>query len=314
MKACCSFKREDSPNGNSASYPVEGFNNVQDDMVKIPSGHYQVGNDHNNGYPSDFEGPSINVDLESFFIDRTVVTNAQFARFVDETQYITEAEKLGTSFVFHLLLGNHYEGLPVPGLEWWLDVKDADWKHPFGDERSYQEILDHPVVHVTIYDALMYCKWAGKRLPNEIEWEIAARGIKDDCIFPWGNEELLEDGIYRSNVWQGEFPENNHAKDGYIGTAPADAFYENEYGVKQMIGNVWELCSNPARIPLQDIRVTSLAEQIKSVESGNIIEYAAKGGSFLCHPSYCNRARLGSRNGIDRMSASSNCGFRCVKD
>lgn len=149
-----------------------------------------------------------------------------------------------------------------------------------------------------------------KRLPSEIEWEIAARGGSEDLVFPWGNE--LFDTIHRANVWQGTFPYENTADDGYIGTSPVDSFYTNDYGVSQMLGNVWEMCSNPARIPLIDIQKESLEKQIANHEKH--LEFAARGGSFLCHHSYCNRYRLAARNGIDRLTASSNLSFRCVKD
>ena len=307
--SCCSVKRTDT-----ASSEVGDIMDKEDysGMVKVPSGTYKVGSNLDIGYEDDFEGPEIEVTTSGFYMDITVVTNAQFKEFVEATGYITEAELLGTSFVFHLLLDNEAIGYHVDNLRWWVDVEGANWKHPFGDKRSYKDIMNHPVVHVTHKDALNYCAWAGKRLPSEVEWEIAARGGKEGLIYSWGNE--LYDVTHRCNIWQGSFPIENTAEDGYIGTAPADVFYQNDYGLKQMLGNVWELCSNKARIPLPEVKTETLQEQIELLQSETFIDYAAKGGSFLCHHSYCNRYRLAARNGIDRLSASSNVGFRCVKD
>ena len=282
-------------------------------MKAIQGGQFRVGSDLDIGYPSDFEGPEIDVHTDGFYMDETVVTNAMFETFVLSTGYVTFAQRYGSSFVFHLLLEDGYVGEVVPGLSWWIDVKGANWMYPYGDKRSYKDLMDYPVVHVTMEDALAYCAWANKRLPTEIEWEIAARGGKKGLIYPWGNE-LEPDGLHLCNIWQGSFPHENSQLDGYLGVAPADAFYENEYGLKQMIGNVWELCSNAARIPLNQIKKQSIEEQIQQFHSGRVASYAAKGGSFLCHQSYCHRYRLAARNGIDRLSSSSNCSFRCVAD
>lgn len=281
-------------------------------MIKIPGGKYLVGTNTKLGYPIDNEGPRTQVEIESFYIDETAVTNLEFAKFVKETGYITEAEIIGRSFVFSLLVDEKEKQEEVEGLNWWLDLEGASWRFPFGDDMSYLDILDHPVVHVTQHDALMYCKWADKRLPTEVEWEIALRAGDDrDLVFPWGDE--LFDEIHRANVWQGTFPMENTTEDGYLGTAPVDAFYTNDYGIKQMLGNVWEMCSNQAHIPLNEIKTETITQQIETYHKNEFLEYAAKGGSFLCHESYCNRYRTAARNGIDKLSASSNKGFRCVK-
>lgn len=281
-------------------------------MVEIPEGTYTVGCDLNLGYGVDNEGPAIIVKTKAFLMDKTSVTNREFAQFVEDTQYITESERLGKSYVFHLLLNKDKPGEHVRDLAWWLDVDGANWKHPFGDERSYLELLDHPVVHITRNDALAFCVWADKRLPSEVEWEIAARA-NTSTVYPWG-DELEIDGVHNCNVWQGNFPFENDALDGFVGTAPANSFYENQFGLVQMIGNVWELCSNHARVPLNTISKSSLEEQIEDHTQTNEEFYAAKGGSFLCHHTYCNRYRSGARNAIHHASASSNVGFRCVKD
>lgn len=282
-------------------------------MIKVPGGKYNVGTNDNIGHEIDNEGPKISVTIESFYMDKTAVTNREFNRFVEETGYVTEAEKWGNSFVFYLLLEDDTRGENVHQLEWWMDIKGANWRNPFGDKRSFIDILDHPVVHVTQLDALMFCQWAKKRLPTEIEWVIAAKGGTDGLTYPWGNQ-IEQDGEHHCNVWQGNFPFENTLEDGYLGTAPVDAFYENDYGLKQMIGNVWEMCSNQARISLSGVRKETLDEQFNTYHKNEFIDYAVKGGSFLCHKSYCNRYRLAARNGIDKLTSASNKGFRCVKD
>lgn len=296
-------------------HEIKSSNDIKhiENMVRIPKGTYIVGTDDIVGYPLDNEGPIQEIYLDSFLIDKTSVTNEQFKEFIDETGYITEAEKIGSSFVFYMLVNENNPGIEVPNLPWWRDVPNAYWKYPFGDDRSIDLLLDHPVVHVTTLDALAYCKWANKRLPTEIEWQVAAAGDSKNTRYPWGNE-LVMDGKHFCNIWQGDFPKVNTQEDGYLGTAPVNEFYVNEYGIHQMIGNVWELCSNEARIDLDTIKVETLDSQFDTYIENKYQTYATKGGSFLCHSSYCNRYRLAARNGIERRSSSSNVGFRCVKE
>ena len=310
---CCSINRDNVMNSNENVANISRESSKTDvSMIHIPQGSYSIGDNSDIGFDTDNEFLQQEVHLDSFKIDITSVTNLQFSKFVEETGYITDAELIGSSFVFKSLLENH-NYRDVPGLDWWKDVEGANWKHPFGDIRSYEELLNHPVVHVSVRDALSYCKWVGKRLPHEIEWEVAARGGKSGSLYPWGNELEL-DGFHRCNVWQGNFPSESTLADGYLGTAPVDAFYTNDYEIQQMIGNVWELCSNKARIDREEIQVESIDEQIEIYQQGSIDYYAAKGGSFLCHESYCNRYRLKARNGVDRLTSASNIGFRCVQE
>lgn len=173
--------------------------------------------------------------------------------------------------------------------------------------------MDHPVVHVSRNDALAYCAWADKRLPTEAEWEYAGRAGHDHRRFPWG-DDLEEGGKHHANTWQGEFPYENTAEDGYVGTAPAKSFSPNDYGLYQMIGNVWEWCLNPGRIDLSEFQEKTSFDFFKENYQPSQDVYALKGGSFLCHHSYCQRYRLAGRNANTGHSSTSNTGFRCVRD
>lgn len=281
-------------------------------MIKIPFGKYSIGTNENIGYPEDKEGPQVEVEISSFEIDETTVSNRMFLEFIEETDYVTEAEQLGSSFVFYKLLTDFNEGIPVPGLPWWREIVGANWKKPFGETSSYLELLDHPVVHITVLDALMYCQWADKRLPTEIEWVVAALGGEKNSLFPWGNELNLNNQHY-CNIWQGNFPHENTLEDGYLGTSPVKSFHKNRYGIYQMVGNVWEICFNEAKLDLDQIRTISKNDQLKEYYANMIDKFAMKGGSFLCHHSYCNRYRIDARSSVERQSSSSNVGFRCVR-
>lgn len=282
----------------------------------VPEQTYQMGTDSGVGKPTDNEGPTVEVEVPTFYMSETTVTNAEFHRFVLDTGYITEAERLGTSFVFHGLIEEENQAkirVGHTGMTWWADIAEASWRKPEGTGSSIKDRMDHPVVHVTWNDAMAYSAWAGGRLPTEAEWEAAARGGHNGRQFPWGEELTPADEFY-ANTWQGTFPTENTAEDGYIGTAPAGTFYENDYGMKQMIGNVWEWCLNPARIDLINFQNKSTAEFIEENQGYKIDEHATRGGSFLCHESYCNRYRVAARNGNSGNSASSNMGFRYVVD
>ena len=313
FKSCCSLKTKTLDIPNSFLRDNSATKVLNSNMSYIPGGTYLVGSSLDVGHKDDFEGPVTEVNLHGFYMDNTTVTNEQFSDFVNKTSYVTLAEEIGSSYVFYSLLSNDFIGKPVSNMEWWVDVKNANWRFPFGDTRSFQSMLDHPVVHISVRDALAYAKWAGKRLPNEIEWEVAAKGGTQNELYPWGNY-LVQEGRYNCNIWQGSFPYYNTLEDGFLGTAPVKEFYRNDYGIYQMIGNVWEICSNCARIPHNLIKVDSIDDQIKSYNSNSIENYSIKGGSFLCHHSYCNRYRIAARNSLNRFSTSSNTGFRCVKD
>lgn len=172
--------------------------------------------------------------------------------------------------------------------------------------------MDHPVVHVSRNDAIAYCQWAGLRLPTEAEWEVAAKGGTEYECYPWG-EEFLVDGQYQCNIWQGNFPVENTLVDGYGNTAPVRTFEPNGYGLYQVVGNIWEWCVNPRGIPLSAFNQLQGNEFWQKLQTIDDAPYAIKGGSFLCHDSYCNRYRITARNGNTGMSSSNNMGFRCAR-
>ena len=277
-------------------------------MVLLRGGTFLMGTDHPT-FPADGEGPVREVTLSPFWMDPYAVTNTQFAHFVEETVYQTEAERFGWSYVFYQFLP---EGFPptkgVAAAPWWRQVYGACWRHPEGPQSSVEERLNHPVVHVSWNDAVAYADWIGKRLPTEAEWEYAARGGLEQNIFPWGNR-LVPDKKHRCNIWQGTFPTNNTAKDGYAGTAPVDAFKPNGYGLYNLTGNTWEWCSDwfSAEHPEGEGLVDPLGP-------ANGTAKVTKGGSYLCHASYCNRYRVAARTQNTPDSSTGHMGFRLVRD
>ncbi len=293
-----------------------------DGMVRLDGGTFLMGTDYAEGFPDDGEGPVREVTLDPFWIDTTAVTNDQFAAFVEATGYVTEAERFGWSFVFHLHLPRKYADklrseAQVPGLRWWVAVPGARWDRPLGERSSLKGIEGHPVVQVSWNDATAYCRWAGKRLPTEAEWEYAARGGKTQTLYPWG-DTLEPRGRHRCNIWQGRFPDENTAADGFVGTAPADAFGPNGYGLYNVSGNVWEWAGDwfsPAwHVPASDATRHNPRGPTPDDAAGPLTHKVQKGGSYLCHHSYCNRYRLGARTGNTPDSATTNNGFRCVRD
>lgn len=268
-------------------------------MLKINGGEFIMG-EEKEGYPEDNEGPKREVSVSDFLIDAYTVTNEEFSIFVESTGYKTEAELFGWSFVFAGLVEKesltHYK--EVPGLEWWLAVENASWHQPEGMNSTIKERMNHPVVHVSWNDAQAFADWSGKRLPTEEEWEFAARGGLSEAKYPWG-DELTPDNIHQCNIWQGEFPYYNSLEDGYLGTAPAKSFFPNGYGLYNASGNVWEWCSD--KKPYYGI-----------CDEDHL--YLIKGGSYLCHHSYCNRYRVAARSFNTVNSSSGNMGFRCAKN
>jgi formylglycine-generating enzyme required for sulfatase activity len=283
-------------------------------MVLLPGGVFLMGTDYEGGFPKDGEGPVRKVRLSPFLIDRCATTNAEFARFVEETGYATDAERFGWSFVFHLFVSPRAKGRVrgvAGGAPWWRAVEGARWKEPEGPGSSLEGREDHPVVHVSWNDAQAYCGWAGKRLPTEAEWECAARGGLKQRRFPWGNV-LVPKGEHRCNVWQGEFPYNNTAEDGWEGTCPADAFPPNGYGLHNVVGNVWEWCSDRFGANHHRGRGKKVIDDPTGPPSGRA--RVIKGGSYLCHKSYCNRYRVAARSSSTPDSSTGNAGFRCATD
>jgi formylglycine-generating enzyme len=304
--ACCSPRRGagDSPPGDQVHGSPVGVG-TPESLVTVPGGRYRVGDESEWSYPGDGEGPVHHVELAPFRIDRYAVTNQQFATFVTATQWRTEAERYEWSFVFGGLLPDDFP--PTRGVEgapWWRQVFGADWSHPEGPHSDLSERGDHPVVHVSWNDAQAYCAWAGTRLPTEAEWEVAARGGLDGRPFPWG-DHLEPEGSHQMNVFQGEFPGGDTGADGFVGTAPVDAFGPNGYGLYNVCGNVWEWCAD--WMDVQYYRA-SPREAPAGPSTGSV--RVQRGGSFLCHSSYCRRYRVSARFGNEPESSSSNVGFR----
>jgi len=274
---------------------------------RLPGGGFLMGDQFAEGYVEDGEGPVHAVDLAPFVIDIDCVTTRQFAKFVEETGWLTEAERQGFSGVFQLaVMARNADVIGPMGVPWWLAVRGADWEHPFGPLSSADELLDHPVVHVSHGDALAYCAWAGRDLPSEAEWEYAARGGLVGKRYAWG-DELMPDGRHRANIWQGAFPLFNSGEDGWRATAPVGSFEPNGFGLHQTAGNVWEWCRDWFS---PDYYSTSPRNNPQGPARGE--ERVMRGGSFLCHASYCNRYRVAARSSNTPNSSASNIGFRTV--
>jgi formylglycine-generating enzyme required for sulfatase activity len=275
-------------------------------LMSIRGGSFAMGTDEPNGFREDGEGPSRLVAVSSFYLASAAVTNREFGNFVRSTQYITDAERCGSSFVFHMLVPPEIKAdiRRVPaGLPWWLEIGGACWQRPEGPGSHIYGRLDHPVVHVSWNDAMAYCAWSGQRLPTEAEWEFAARGGLAGKAYPWG--DLLEpEGRPACNIWQGTFP--HEAAPGWRPTTmPVRSFTPNGYGLYSMSGNVWEWCADwfsPAYH-----RETAAADPHYRTSTGR---RSMRGGSFLCHESYCNRYRVAARSSNSPSSSAGNCGFR----
>lgn len=281
-----------------------------DDMVSLPGGTFLMGTDYAGGFPMDGEGPVRSVALSPFQIDRSPVTNEEFAAFVDATGFRTEAEIFGWSFVFWAHIpAERFEELvedTVAAAQWWCKVPGAFWLQPEGPGSDVRERGRHPVVHVSWNDAQAYAAWASKSLPTEAQWEYAARGGLEQKLYPWG-DELTPDGEHRCNVWQGRFPVEDTAEDGFAGSCPVDSFPPNGFGLYSVTGNVWEWCA--------DWFHNSFRPELTQNPAGpaNGQSKVMKGGSFLCHASYCNRYRVAARTSNTPDSSASNIGFRCAR-
>ena len=288
------------------------FAGSTEEMVLLSKAEFLMGTDYREGFPADGEGPVRKVSLDSFYIDIYSVRNRDFASFVDATKYVTEAEKFGWSFVFEGDLPDRGASLGeqdiVHGAEWWKRVNGADWRHPEGPQSDIDSRPNHPVVQVSWNDAAAYADWAGKRLPTEAEWEYAARGGLEQKLYPWG-DDLTPEGKHLCNIWQGNFPLENTAEDGFASVAPVDAFPPNGFGLYSVTGNTWEWCAD-----WFDAGFHELATRDNPIGPPSGTGRVLKGGSYLCHRSYCNRYRVAARSSNTPDSATTNMSFRCVRD
>jgi len=276
--------------------------------VELAGGEHDIGTDDVDGYVADGEGPRRRVRLSAYAIAATAVSNAEFAAFVRATRHVTEAERIGHSHVFWLQVDEAVRRRVrhVPrGLPWWLPIEFACWQRPEGAGSTIIGRPGHPVVHVSWHDAQAYCDWAGLRLPTEAEWEVAARGGLQGRRFPWGDDEARL--ATHCNVWRGEFP--SHPAPGWRpGPMPVDSLPPNGHGLHHATGNVWQWCADwfSPRYHLD----TDAQDPLQQQPSGR---RSLRGGSFLCHASYCHRYRVAARNGNAPDSTSSNCGFRVAR-
>jgi formylglycine-generating enzyme required for sulfatase activity len=304
-------------------------------MVWIPGGTFTMGGD--DGPPD--EGPTHSVTLDGFWMDKTEVTNAQFKAFADATHYLTIAERTPKREDFrgqvpdinaipaeNLVAGSicfneHFDRRtltkddPLWPYQVWKYVKGANWRHPEGPKSTIDDRMQHPVVHVSWDDAVAYCRWAGKRLPTEAEWEYAARGGLKGAAYPWGND-LVQNGKWMLNIWQGEFPDKNDFKDGFETTAPVASFSANGYGLFDMAGNVWEWCGDfyrPDYYRYSPLRNPPGPSDSYDPNEPTYVKRVQRGGSFMCSDNYCRGYRVAARMKGTPDSGTFHTGFRCVK-
>ncbi|MEV6281435.1 formylglycine-generating enzyme family protein [Kribbella sp. NPDC051770] len=287
-EGCCSPRRE--PGSVVGEIHVAPATTSAIERRRIEQGAFLMGTEDADAFAADGEGPVREVEVDAFAIGVTAVTTAQFAEFVAATGFVTEAERFGWSFVFAGFLPAAVRKVSrrPPATPWWCGVEGATWDRPEGPQSDVQGREDHPVVHVSWSDAVAFCSWAGGRLPTEPEWERAARGGLEQKRFPWG-DELTPDGKHLCNIWQGTFPVKNTLDDGHRGTGPVRSYPPNGYGLYEVVGNVWEWTAD------------AWGEN-----------RAMRGGSYLCHASYCNRYRVAARSANDPTSTAGNLGFRCA--
>lgn len=307
--ACCTPCRDDAlPEEPAQSQPAGNSDTgIRLETVVIPAGLPVLGTRHPR-IPNDGEELRKSAPLASFRMTETTITNTQFKKFVDATDYVTDAERYGWSFVFWSLLPQNTSATQaVAAADWWRKVHGADWRNVAGTGTETFWDPDHPVVHVSWNDAMAFARWAGGRLPTEAEWEHAARGNLGDVPYPWGSREPDDDNFQPCNIWQGHFPANDLALDGYRATAPAKSFEPNGFGLYNMVGNVWEWTCEPYKIP--SLR-KAVREKLAAMKGYKLL----KGGSFLCHRSYCWRYRIPARSGASPDTSLAHQGFRVVFD
>jgi formylglycine-generating enzyme required for sulfatase activity len=305
-------------------------------MRWVPGGSFTMGDDSGLAWPE--EKPAHRVRVDGFWIDEHEVTNTQFHSFVEATGYVTTAERTPK---LEEIMAQVPPGSPPPPREnlvpgslvftppagrvrlddfsqWWAWTPGADWRHPEGPGSGIEGKENHPVVHVSWDDAVAYAKWAGKRLPTEAEWECAARGGLDGKPYVWGDERPTGSHLF-ANTWQGEFPHENTADDGFARTAPVKSFAPNGYGLYDMAGNVWEWCADWYQRDLYRQRagpgvVMNPTGPSRPFDPARPFtpQRVQRGGSFLCNDSYCSRYRPSARHGGSPDTGMSHLGFRCV--
>lgn len=307
-------------------------------MIWVESKTFLQGAKQDDKFAMNRERPSHYVTVDGFYIDETEVTNAQFKSFIKATNYITVAERpINWELMKKELPPNTpkpHDSVLQPGSlvfnknvrsvvnmqnygQWWTWMIGANWKHPFGPESSIEGKDNYPVVHVALEDALAYCKWANRRLPTEAEWESAALGKNKNTIYTWGNDSSLLNK--NANTWQGKFPNKNESKDGFAFISPVKSYSPNSIGLYDMIGNVWEITTDLFNIKYYSDLDTSEplnnpqgASNSLNLNNPYQAENVMKGGSFLCHQSYCASFRISARMGVAQDSGSDHMGFRTV--
>ncbi|MDR2914762.1 MAG: formylglycine-generating enzyme family protein [Tannerella sp.] len=315
---------------------TSSFNSSNYNMIWVPDGEFTMGTDDLNSMPN--ERPSHKVMLKGFWMDKYVVTNADFRKFVEATGYLTTAEK---PINWEEIKKQLPQGTPKldddalrPGAlvytptthpvdlrnmsGWWEWVPGSSWKHPEGPNSTIEGKDNYPVIQISWDDAEAYAKWAGKRLPTEAEWEYASRGGSDNTRYYWGNDFKVN-GKFMANTFTGDFPYNNTAEDGYTGLAPVASFPPNGYGLYDMAGNVWQWTAD-LYVENDHAQMSAIScdmtkdgspQPIKATEGE--VRRVTKGGSFLCNPSYCESYRPTARRGTPYDTGMGHIGFRCVK-
>lgn len=304
------------------------------DMMHIPGGSFVMGGDNEQARQDEF--PKHDVSVSPFWMDATEVTNAQFTRFVEATGWVTTAER---EIDLAEIMRQVPPGTPAPDpallkpgslvfkkpdeflgynyLNWWEMQAGASWRHPEGPGSDLKGREQHPVVHVSYYDALAYCRWAGKRLPTEAEWEFASRGGLANQIYSWGNLNPDSSQNYLANYWQGVFPMENTGADGFLSTAPVKSYPANGYGLYDMGGNVWEWCIDWYHHQAYDYWSNddpSGPEVSMDPDEPTVPKRVVRGGSFLCNDVYCSGYRVAARMKASEDTGLQHTGFRCVRD